>query len=283
MKCKNCGAVVNPETLVCEYCGSSIEKKRKKVNSKVGSTLAIAITIILVSAVIFVGIPVALVMWAYSTSGDETSQQEYIGDRLPKEATDLVGVMGDCTTKGVTTIYYNDESYDDVKILDSEFIKWMEKEAIDPDGKSIMFSTDESGNITNVYIKEYDFAVMYRTGNTYVAFREDDRVITFETDMELEVDSWYTGYHHYADDSFHSAVDSKCYESYAEFHYVCREKAAPTEKCAISNKEVTVYKLRIGNDWHYCSKDTYDTVNVDDNLREGYTFVLAEPYVYKNK
>ena len=39
----------------------------------------------------------------------------------------------------------------------------------------------------------------------------------------------------------------------------------------------------IGNDWHYCSKDTYDTVNVGDNLSKGYTFVLAEPYVYKNK
>ncbi|MBQ4284405.1 MAG: zinc ribbon domain-containing protein, partial [Lachnospira sp.] len=198
MKCRNCGAIVNAETMICEYCGSKHEpkKERKKVNSKVGSTLGIAITIIVVAAVFFVILPVALVMWSFGTDDSGQQKQEYLGERLPKAGTDLVGVMGDCTTKGVTTIYYNDESYKDVKILDSEFIKWMEKDAVNPKGKSIMFSTDENGDITNVYIREYDFVVMYRTGNTYVAFREDDKVMTFETDMELEVDSWYTGYHH---------------------------------------------------------------------------------------
>lgn len=236
LKCANCGALVNPETMVCEYCGARVEKKKlKKAKSKLGSTLGIAIAIIVVSAVVFVGIPLVCVFWLYDNHRDAMvyQEQEMLIDRLPQNGFDLVGVMGSCTTKGVTTIDYNDTTY--------------------------------------------------RDGDTYVAFRDDERIITFETDMELEVDGWYTGYHYYSNDKFYSAVTSSCYESYAQLSYLCKEKATPTVECAISGKEVTVYKLRVGNNWYYCSKDTYDSVNVEDSLGDGYTFVLASPYVYKDR
>ncbi len=297
MKCRNCGGEVNPETMVCEYCDTkytnysyNLKQKAKTVKNKYLKWIILIFVIVFIAPIAistifqiaFAGVTLTGAFLAFKDQEiSEQQSQELLVDRLQKNATDLTGELRECTTDGTATIYYNDKFYDNVQILDSAFIEWMDENGIGSDGMDIMFSTDENRNISDIYIKEPDFVIMYKDNDSYVAFRDDEKIIIFETDIELEIDNWYTGYFHYSDKTFHNAIDSGCYESLGQFYYTCQEKEISTEHCANTNKEVTVYKLLVGNDWYYCSKDTYDTVNVGDDLRDDYTFVLAKPYIYK--
>ncbi len=320
MKCPYCGGEVNTKKMYCKYCDSKIEVEehntedtnpertstyRSNVNNSVNHmfryttskralkivfgviagvvafSVIIQILLIVIPTIIAIFFAVGTSASHYTSTTQVQEQQELLVDKLPRSATDLVGRIVDCTTGGEATICYNDEFYHDVQIQDSAFIDWLTEEGINPSDMHIMFSTDESRNITSVYLKEPDFVVMYREDNTYVAFNDDEKIITFETDTELEIDAWYTGYFHYSNKEFHGAVAVNCNESYGQFYYTCKEKATPTEYCFYTDKEVMVYKLLVGNDWYYCSKDTFEMVNVGDDMEDDYTFVLAKAYVYQ--
>lgn len=196
-----------------------------------------------------------------------------------KNAVDAVGKVVSCTTSGTATIEYSDKNYYDIKILDTDLIEWLADNGRSIDNVGIMFSTDEDRNISEIALLTSPFYIMYQEGDTYVAFRED-HIIAFTSEIDLAVDSCYEGYFNYPDMNLHSGTTTDCGAYYFFSTPICDEKMSTAEKSVPSGKEVTVYKIRAGSEWYYCSKDTYDELNIGDSMNE-YTFTgQSYNYVY---
>jgi len=315
MKCPNCGAEVNNELLVCDYCGSKIEPAHSRFPFRRGmvhqnndtttttrrrkhtlAVLLISIFVITFIIPMFIGLFLFVRYDSFTSSYDSASssytssydsestdeEEEMLTDKLPKSYNDLTGEVISCSTTGNATIEYNSKFYYDVKILDSELIEWLVDVGASLNGIGIMFSTNEDRNISEIALLSDKFIVMSLEGDVYTAYRDGD-VITFRSDKELRIDTCYEGYFSYPDMTLHGGVTSDCSSSYL-FDAKCAEKEEFTEPTTRSDtgtsKEVTVYKIRVGDTWYYCSKDTYDKVNVGDDLRD-YTFTgYGYDYVY---
>ena len=102
----------------------------------------------------------------------------------------------------------------------------------------------------------------------------------FTSEIDLTVDSCYEGYFNYPNMNLHSGTTTDCGAYYHFGTPLCDEKMSTTEKSVPNGKEVTIYKVRVGSEWYYCSKDTYDELNIGDEMNE-YTFTgQGYSYVY---
>ena len=106
-----------------------------------------------------------------------------------------------------------------------------------------------------------------------------DHIIVFTSEMELEVDKCYEGYIHYPDMELHNGWTSNCGTiDLWLFDLHCDEKMITKEKPFYGGDEVTVYKIRVESTWYYCSKVTYNRINVGDDI-DNYN-VVGNDYKY---
>ena len=297
MRCPSCGAEVNTRKNKCEYCGSRIEKqreqrKRREKKEKTNTPRSRFIKILIAMATVFM-LPWLLMIaiagiYVFINYNDIAAEQAALdvssveGERLvlkfPKNAIDLKGYIVSCTKEGVATVSYMDEWYYDVKILDSELIEWLVDRGSSLDNINAMFSSNEDRNISEISLGSDPFYIISHEGDSYVALRED-HIIVFTSEMELEIDKCYDGYFHYPDMELHNGWTSDCgTRDLWLFDLYCDEKMITTEKPFYGGEEVTVYKIRAESGWYYCSEDTYNRINVGDDI-DDYN-IAGNDYMY---
>ena len=187
-------------------------------------------------------------------------------DKILKNETKLIGQIISCDENGIVSLEYNGQVYDNVKILDKELIGWLNETNRSIDTVGICFSTDENGNISELGLLSADFFIMEQDGDRYTVIREGDG-ISFTSSIPLETGCCYSGYFSYPD-MYQYQGEEAYYSSYQAMDSKCTDKDSTTWQDAYTGKDITVYKICTREKWYYCSKETFDAIQVDDSLDE---------------
>ncbi|MDE6625891.1 MAG: hypothetical protein K2K56_05935 [Lachnospiraceae bacterium] len=278
MKCKYCGAEIREGSRVCEYCDSEVERDipetqtviiEEKSSSKSIARVIGKVIIVLAcvwGAVMVISLVIVLNSDAFKNF-NEYSSGTYTDYEIPANETGLTAQIISCDENGVASIEYKYHTYEKVKILDEALIEWLNKTGKRIDGVTIYFATDGKGDISELGLLSANFFVVAKEGTRYTAIRED-KVITFTSSMSLETDCCYSGYFSYPDTHLYWGEE----ESPLGLSYMdpkCSDKDEATWQEYYTGEDIPVYKLLIEEKWYYCSKETYDAIQIDD-LLNGY-------------
>lgn len=276
MKCKFCGAEIKEGSRVCDYCGSEAERpaaENRTIMKSNGNTAQFVIGIIAkviialacVFAVFFIIFSVIVFnsdafknTYEYSTSTETVTTIQ--------NQTKLTGRIISCNEKGIVSLEYNDQVYENIKILDKDLIDWLNETNRSIDTVGICFSTDENGNITELGLLSADFFIMEQEGDRYTAIRNGDG-ISFTSSIPLETGCCYSGYFSYPDMRLYQEDEpyhSPFYAMYSE----CTDKESTTQQDFYTEKDITIYKIFTAGEWYYCSKETFDAIQVGDSLSD---------------
>lgn len=130
-------------------------------------------------------------------------------------------------------------------------------------GRVISYS--EQGNISELGLSSADFFIMGQKGDRYTAVRDGD-IISFTSSIPLFTDCCYSGYFSYPDMRLYQGERIDL----LPFYYMdpkCTDKETAAEQDFYTGEEITVYKILTIEKWHYCSKETYDAIQIGDILR----------------
>lgn len=277
MKCKFCGAEIKEGSNICDYCDSEVETDgsemqtiiRDSRNSSKGILSVIGKVIIALLCICPVVIVVSMIIVfnsdAFKNTYEYSASTDAVYD-IPKNETGLAGQIITCDKKGVALIKYKDHTYEDVKILDKDLIEWVNDTERSLDTVGIRFSTDEKGDISELGLQSTGFFIIAKEGERYIAVR-DEQVISFTSSTPLETGRYYSGYFSYPDMYLYWGQE----ESPLALTYMdpkCNDKESVTEQEYYTREDITVYKVFVEEKWYYCSKETYDAVQVGDLLNE---------------
>lgn len=290
MKCKFCGAEVKKGSSVCEYCGSEIEGAasgiRPDTKGSGGPSKNMIKTVARV-IIVLAGIwAVTMVVVTVSVLNSDAFKhiQAMRGDDtygMPRGETGLTGRIVSCDETGTASIKYDDEIYEDVKILDKELIDWVNETDRSLDLVDICFATDEEGNISELGLFSAIFFVMEKEDDRYIGIRAG-QAISFTSSVPLEAGRCYSGYFSYPDLRLYWGKE-KIFMARTFFDPQCSKKESVAEQEPYTGEDITVYKILVDGRWYYCCKETYDAIQEDDMLDEyqmydvdGLAYIVAE-------
>lgn len=118
-----------------------------------------------------------------------------------------------------------------------------------------------------------DFFIFAEEDSHYIAVRDGD-VISFTSSAPLETDCYYGGYFSYPDLQYYWGQEKSAF-SMTYMNPQCDDKESTIEQDYYTGEDITVYKVLVGENWHYCSKETFDSVQPGDSLDE-YTICANE-------
>ncbi len=285
MKCKFCGAEIKEGNNVCEYCGSTAERNvsasqdHKKTAKSVVSMIVKGIIILacIWAVVIVISMIVVLNSDVFKEHYDSytstyTTNTTY---ELPRNEKNLTGQIISCDKKGIAVIEYQYHTYKDVAIRDKELIKWINDTDRKLETVDIYFATDESGDIEEQVLLSSDFYIMAKEEEYYLAVR-DDQVISFTSEKPLEQRYYYGGYFAYPDLRLYSVEEADPW-SMAYMDPKCADKKSEVCKEYYTGEEITVYMILVREDWYYCSRKLYDSVETGDLLNDYEFYPNQEP------
>lgn len=285
MRCKFCGADIREGHNVCEYCGSAVERNTsaaqrniKPARSIVGMICkGIIILACVWGAVVVISLIVVLNSDVFKDNYDNyaSTYTTYTTYEMPRDEKNLIGQIISCDKNGVAVIEYRYHTYEDVAILDKSLIEWINDTERKLDSVEICFATDGKGNISELGLLSADFFVMEKEEERYLAVR-DSQVISFTSVTPLEEEHYYGGYFSYPDLRLYS-VEEKDPMSMTYMEPKCEDKESAAGKEYYTGEEITVYKIYVAGKWFYCSKETYDSVEIGDLLDEYKMYSFQEP------
>lgn len=95
--------------------------------------------------------------------------------------------------------------------------------------------------------------------------------------------SFYSGYFSYPDMRLYQGER----KDFLPFYYMdpkCTDKEIAVEQDFYTGEDITVYKILTIGKWHYCSKETYDAIQIGDILKNyelydssNLTFIVKKP------
>lgn len=274
MKCKFCGAEIKDGSRICDYCGSEAEKATadnrtiiRNTGNSAQSIIGIIAKVIIALACIFAVFFIIFAIVVFNSDAFKNTY-EYTtstrADKILQNETKLIGQIISCDEKGIVSLEYNGHTYDNIKILDKELIDWLNENNRSIDTVGICFSTDKSGNISELGLLSADFFITEQDGDRYTAVRNGDG-ISFTSSIPLETGCCYSGYFSYPDMRLYQKEET-FYSSYRIMDSKCTDKESTTQQDAYTGKDITVYKICTWEKWYYCSKELYDAIQIDDSL-----------------
>lgn len=276
MKCKYCGAEIKPGSRFCEYCDSEVEREKPENKTVIRETSkpnsipkVIVRAIVSLAGIWAVLIVITLVVVLNSDAFkniDSYSDGAGTLREMPKNEVDLKGQVITCDKNGDASIIYQGDTYENIKILDSELLEWLSDTKRSIDSVEICFSTDDNGDISDIGLLSADFFVMEREGTDYIAVREGD-VICFSSEIPLETGRYYGGYFSYPNLRLYQGEETKSLEM-TYMDPKCDDKESRMEQEYYTAEEITVYRVSVEGKWYYCSKETYDAISIGDMLNE---------------
>lgn len=288
MKCKFCGAEVKKGSSVCEYCGSEIEraasgnrpdKKGSGGPSKSKTVARVIIALAGIWAVTMVVVTIAVLNSDAFKHIQAMRRDDTYG--MPRGETGLTGRIVSCDETGTASIKYDDEIYENVKILDKELIDWVNETDRSLDLVDICFATDEKGDICELGLSSAIFFVMEKEDGRYIGIR-DGQVISFTSSVTLEAGRCYDGYFSYPDLRLYWGKE-KIFMARTFFDPQCSKKESVAEQEPYTGEEITVYRILVDGRWYYCCEETYDAIQEGDMLNEydmydvdGLAYIVAE-------
>lgn len=285
MKCKFCGAEIKEGNNVCEYCGSTVERytsavqnSRKTAKSIFGMICKVIVVLACVwGVVVVVSLIIVLNSDVFkdkynSYTSTYTTDTTY---EMPQNEENLIGQIISCDKNGVAEIEYKGHTYENVAILDKSLIEWINNTDREIDMVGICFATDGEGDISELGLLSSDFFIMEREEERYLAVRES-QLISFASVVPLEEGHYYGGYFSYPDMRLYS-VEEKYPLSMAYMDPKCEDKESVPCKEYYTGEEIAIYKIMVNGKWHYCSKETFDSVEIGDPLSEYEIYPNQEP------
>lgn len=277
MKCKSCGAEIKVGKNVCEYCGSSVEREIPKiqtiihhessVKSVVGTIGKVIIALAGIGAVLMV---ITLVIILNSDTIKKFSNDPLYANavhEIPQSKIGLTAHIISYDKKGFVSVEYERNTYENIKILDEDLIKWLNETDRSLNGVEICFSTDENGDILDLGLLSENFFIIAKEGERYIAIR-DGEVISFTSAIPVGTERYYSGYFSYPDLYLYSQTEQKLL-GLTYLDPKCDDKESTIEQEYYTGEDVSVYKISVDRKWYYCSKEVYDSIQVGD-LLNGY-------------
>lgn len=185
---------------------------------------------------------------------------------MPQNEKNLIGQIITCDKNGVAAIEYQGHTYEDVVILDESLIEWINDTDRKLDAVEICFATDGNGDISELGLLSEDFFVIAKEEERYLAIR-NSHVISFTSAATLEEEHYYGGYFSYPDMRLYS-MEEKSLLSISYMDPKCEDKESVICKEYYTGEEITIYKIMTEGKWYYCNKETYETVETGDLLKE---------------
>ena len=275
MRCEFCGAQIKEGSNVCEYCGSAVErtapkthtiiKDSKKPHGNIVKVICKSIIILVCICAVFLIVSLVVVLnsdmvkeySAYSIDSDITYS-------LPGNKTKLTGKIVSCDSSGMASIEYEDIVYENVKILDNALITWVNDTDRTLDTVGICFSTDENGDINTLGLLSAGFFVMGKDDDRYIAVRGED-LISFTSEIPIETECYYGGYFSYPDMRLYAAEEESPF-SMSYMDPKCDDKTSIPMQEYYTGEEIILYAIHAEGIWFFCSKETYDAVEIGDLL-----------------
>ncbi|MBD5444134.1 MAG: zinc ribbon domain-containing protein [Lachnospiraceae bacterium] len=286
MRCKFCGAEVKDGASTCEYCGSEVEKHKsvdqtlirddkKPYRVVIGMIIkGIIILTCIWAVVVIISLIVVLNSDVFKDNYKEY-KNTYNSYGIPRNENELIGQIISCDKNGIATIEYKGHTYEDVAILDKTLIKWINDTNRKLDEVEICFATDKNGDISELGLLLSGFFIISKEEVRYLAIR-DSHVISFTSETPLEEECYYIGYFSYPDMSLYSVEEESLF-SMAYMDPKCEDKESVVVKEFYTGEEINVYKILVNGKWYCCSKNTYDTIQIDDMLSEYKLYPNQEP------
>lgn len=286
MRCKFCGAEVKEGSNVCEYCGSEVEKHKpaaqevvrddkKPYRVIIGMILKVIIILACIWAVVIIVSLIVVLNSDVLKNDYKEYKSMYNTYGIPRNESDLIGQIISCDKNGIATIEYKGHTYEDVAILDKNLIKWINNTERKLDAVEICFATDGNGDISELGLLSSGFFVMAKEEGRYLAIR-NSHVISFTSETPLEEEGYYIGYFSYPNMRLYSVEEESPF-SMAYMEPKCEEKESVVVNEFYTGEEISVYKILVNGKWYYCSKNTYDTIQIDDMLSEYEMYPNQEP------
>ncbi|MCM1237488.1 MAG: zinc ribbon domain-containing protein [Ruminococcus flavefaciens] len=286
MRCKFCGAEIKEGASACEYCGSEAEnyktvsktviKDSKKPHSSIvgmickGAIILACIwaVVVIISFIVVFNSDVFKTYYGYHKNA-------YTDYKMPQDEKNLTGQIISCDKNGVAMIEYEGHIYEDVVILDKTLIAWLNNTGRKLDAVEICFATDRNGDISELGLLSSGFFIMAKEEGRYLAIR-DSHVISFTSETTLVEEGYYIGYFSYPDMLLYSVKEESPF-SIVYMDPKCEDKESVVVKEFYTGEEIAVYKILVNDKWYYCSKNTYDTIQIDDMLSEYEMYPNQEP------
>lgn len=292
MKCKFCGAEIKEGNRICDYCGSAVENipsedqngTKNAGRSSKGIARIIA-KVIIILACIWAVVLILTTVIVLNSKAFLNTYDNSLGtktDEIPKNETGLTGRVISYSEKGIVSIEYDGETFENIRILDKDLTDWLNETGRNIDNVGICFTTDEKGDISELGLSSADFFIMGQKGDRYTAVRDGD-IISFTSSIPLLTDCCYSGYFSYPDMHLYQGERIDL----LPFYYMdpkCTDKETAVEQDFYTGEDITVYKILTIEKWHYCSKETYDAIQIGDILKDyelydssNLTFIIKKP------
>ncbi|MCM1499124.1 MAG: hypothetical protein NC124_11730 [Clostridium sp.] len=280
MKCKYCGAEIKEGSWVCEYCDSEVERDVQQTQTIIieekspskGIAKVIGKVIIALACIWGVVMVISLVIMlnsdTFKTISKYSSGIDTV-DEIPANETGLTAQIISCDRNGAASIEYKNHTYDNVQILDEELIEWLNETGKSINSVEICFSTDEKGDIRELGLLSANFFVIAEEGTRYTAIREEN-LITFSSGIPLETGCCYGGYFSYPDTHLYQG-EEKNVLSISYMDPECADKQEVIRQEYYTGEDICIYQILVEEKWYYCSRETYDDIQVGD-LLNGYEF-----------
>lgn len=272
MKCKFCGAEIKEGNRVCDYCGSAVENISFENQNGTRNTKNIFKGIARVIIILASIWAVVLILTTFIVLNSKTFKDSHAyfttaqHPEMPRNKTELTGQIINCSEKGIVSLECEDQIYEDIRITDEDLINWLNETDRSLDTVGICFSTDENGNINDLGLLSADFFVMEQSEDLYTAARSEE-IISFSSPVPLETGCCYSGYFSYPDMRLYFGEK----KDLLPFYYIdpkCTDKESTIEQDYYTGKDITVYKIHALEQWYYCSKEIYDSIQTGDILND---------------
>lgn len=297
MKCTHCGADIKRGQTICEYCGCEVERDNglkvdivdipfgeqddNTINYKessssgkttnnvktIGSILVKIVFIITAGLILMVFIAlIGLTNSDFFSRNHDSIESHSTKGSLPKNMEGLYGTVKEYNRDGNISLIYGKTTYDNVKIINTELINWLNETNRSLKGAAILFDTDSAGNIAGIAMNSEEFFILSKENNSYTALR-GKQLIKFTSEIALDTDGIYTGYFSYPVLKLVSA--KQVFLSPMIFmDPKCSKKQKTEEKEAYTGEKITVYKILAEGQWYYCNKNTYNLIRKDSSLSD---------------
>lgn len=167
MKCKFCGAEIKEGNRICDYCGSAVENipsedqygTKNTGRSSKGIARIIA-KVIIILACIWAVVPILTTVIVLNSKAFLNTYDNSLGTKtgeIPKNETGLTGRVISYSEKGIVSVEYDGETFENIRILDKDLTDWLNETGRNIDNVGICFTTDEKGNISELGLSSADF------------------------------------------------------------------------------------------------------------------------------
>ncbi|MCM1046208.1 MAG: hypothetical protein NC417_11930 [Candidatus Gastranaerophilales bacterium] len=244
--------------------GSKVKAFRKPPKDKIRLIGKVVIALVCFSSAAIVAMAVLPLREGSLRFFQESSTAAPSAYNLPRNRTDLTGMIVSCDSDGAALVEYEGSVCENVQILDKELLMWLHDTNRSLESVAIRFATDENGDIKELGLLSADFFVIDADENLYTAVR-DGQVIWFTATMSLEAGHCYEGYFSYPDMRLYWGKQ----QTLTVIHYIdpkCDDKKVTSQTEYYTGEEVNVYQIFAVGNWYYCTQEIYDSVQVGDLL-----------------